>query len=404
MPAYGEINPPSPALTFGDSPWYASFQHERLSGVLRGIKIFNKVLSESDMLAEAAADTLVTNEGQANIWYMNINPTPNRHQRQVHCRSPPRLGRPQQPRFTLERVSAAAVQPQRDAAGLRLPPQRGCLLLGTHKAGVRRSGQGFCRSCSETYRRYLLWVAVALAAVGLFRAYDSGLVSIALARLHPVFFGSLLLRVHSQLRQHRDRQQRRSSSLVQISLAAMDRARCEHIFLISRCRDGLFADLSGHRHLACEAGIENPGTTRPSSGATTVCSNGKGKPDSYWGAHPYPDTGAGDFEIHHWEIATDFGGDIVDTLAGTRKKLVTGAWFTQGFRAWRSLTGRKVHRFYIDLPSLSAGFHHRGADRFLVWQRRSSQSGPGLGRRPLGPHLWQRRDLPRSDQGHPDLQ
>jgi hypothetical protein len=73
---YGEINPPSPALTFGDSPWYASFQHERLSGVLRGIKIFNKVLSESDMLAEAAADALVTNEGQANIWYMNINPTP----------------------------------------------------------------------------------------------------------------------------------------------------------------------------------------------------------------------------------------------------------------------------------------------------------------------------------------
>jgi hypothetical protein len=74
--AYGEINPPSPALTFGDSPWYASFQHERLSGLLRGIKIFNKVLSESDMLAEAAADTLVTNEGQTNIWYMNINPTP----------------------------------------------------------------------------------------------------------------------------------------------------------------------------------------------------------------------------------------------------------------------------------------------------------------------------------------
>jgi hypothetical protein len=74
--SFGEINPPSPALTFGDSPWYRDFQHERLSGVLRGIKIFNKVLSESDMLAEAAADTVVTNDGQANIWYMNINPTP----------------------------------------------------------------------------------------------------------------------------------------------------------------------------------------------------------------------------------------------------------------------------------------------------------------------------------------
>ncbi len=73
---YGEINPPSPALTFGDSPWYKSFQHERLSGVLRGVKIFNKSLSESDVLAEAASDSLATGEGIANIWYMNINPTP----------------------------------------------------------------------------------------------------------------------------------------------------------------------------------------------------------------------------------------------------------------------------------------------------------------------------------------
>lgn len=73
---YGETNPPSPALTFGDSPWYADFQHERLSGVVRGIKIFNKVLSEADMLAEAASDNLVTSEGQANIWWKKINPTP----------------------------------------------------------------------------------------------------------------------------------------------------------------------------------------------------------------------------------------------------------------------------------------------------------------------------------------
>jgi hypothetical protein len=73
---YGNVNPPKPALTFGDSPWWASFQHERLSGVLRGIKIFNKVLSESDTLAEAQSDQLSTAAGAANVWYMNINPTP----------------------------------------------------------------------------------------------------------------------------------------------------------------------------------------------------------------------------------------------------------------------------------------------------------------------------------------
>jgi hypothetical protein len=73
---YGEVNPPAPALTFGDSPWYGGYQHERLSGVLRGIKIFNRGLSEADMLAEAANDSLVTAQGQLSIWYLNINPTP----------------------------------------------------------------------------------------------------------------------------------------------------------------------------------------------------------------------------------------------------------------------------------------------------------------------------------------
>lgn len=77
VPSYfGAKNPPAPALTFGDSPWYANYQHERLSGVLRGVKIFNRALSESDTLAEAAADSIVTGQGAANVWYMNINPTP----------------------------------------------------------------------------------------------------------------------------------------------------------------------------------------------------------------------------------------------------------------------------------------------------------------------------------------
>ncbi|MGH7682200.1 MAG: hypothetical protein ACRENN_09475 [Candidatus Eiseniibacteriota bacterium] len=77
LPAgYGERNPPSPAVTIGDSPWYADYQHERLSGIVRGFKIFNKVLSEADALSEAAADDLATADGQANIWWKKINPTP----------------------------------------------------------------------------------------------------------------------------------------------------------------------------------------------------------------------------------------------------------------------------------------------------------------------------------------
>lgn len=72
LSTWGETNPPSPALTFGDSPWYASFQHERLSGVLRGLKVFNRGLSEAELLVEAASDAI----SAANIWYANPNPTP----------------------------------------------------------------------------------------------------------------------------------------------------------------------------------------------------------------------------------------------------------------------------------------------------------------------------------------
>lgn len=52
--------------------------------------------------------------------------------------------------------------------------------------------------------------------------------------------------------------------------------------------------------------------------------------------------------------SSDFGGDIVETMGGTRKALVTGTWYLQGFRAWRANSGRKIHRFYIDLPSMES--------------------------------------------------
>jgi hypothetical protein len=73
---YGDVTPPSPALTWGDNPWFPDFGHERLSGIVRGIKIFNIALSDQDIFDEAASESLVTANGIANIWYMKINPTP----------------------------------------------------------------------------------------------------------------------------------------------------------------------------------------------------------------------------------------------------------------------------------------------------------------------------------------
>jgi hypothetical protein len=69
-PGWGDALPPSPAVTFGDSPWYAEYQHERLGGILGPVKIFNKLLSETDTLSEAAdMSRLVTAEGRAAIWW-----------------------------------------------------------------------------------------------------------------------------------------------------------------------------------------------------------------------------------------------------------------------------------------------------------------------------------------------
>ena len=67
---WGESNPPSPALTFGDSPWYATFQHERMSADLAWMKIFAADLGETDMLTEATDGSAIkTAAGASAVWY-----------------------------------------------------------------------------------------------------------------------------------------------------------------------------------------------------------------------------------------------------------------------------------------------------------------------------------------------
>ncbi len=58
------------AVTFGDSPWYAAYQHERMAGTLRRVKIFNRALSAADMLTEASDFSAVkTVSGSGSIWW-----------------------------------------------------------------------------------------------------------------------------------------------------------------------------------------------------------------------------------------------------------------------------------------------------------------------------------------------
>lgn len=71
--SWGESNPPSPALVWGDAPWNPS--NEIMNGVLRGIQIYSTLLSIADIIAETSSP-LGTAAGNANIWYLNLNPTP----------------------------------------------------------------------------------------------------------------------------------------------------------------------------------------------------------------------------------------------------------------------------------------------------------------------------------------
>lgn len=71
--SWGEVNPPAPALTFGDAPWNPG--KELCSCILRGIQIYASKLSLLDIQNEIASPQS-TAAGTHSIWYLNMNPTP----------------------------------------------------------------------------------------------------------------------------------------------------------------------------------------------------------------------------------------------------------------------------------------------------------------------------------------
>lgn len=71
--SWGNVLPPSPALTWGDAPWAPG--KEVWNGILRGTQIYSACLSLPDILAELNA-TGSTRAGADHLWYLNLNPTP----------------------------------------------------------------------------------------------------------------------------------------------------------------------------------------------------------------------------------------------------------------------------------------------------------------------------------------
>lgn len=64
-----ETPPTTPTLTIGDSPWYADYQHERLSGELGELIICAAARSDAEIEAQAANYQSLTSAFQSAIWY-----------------------------------------------------------------------------------------------------------------------------------------------------------------------------------------------------------------------------------------------------------------------------------------------------------------------------------------------
>lgn len=73
-----------------------------------------------------------------------------------------------------------------------------------------------------------------------------------------------------------------------------------------------------------------------------------GSPNTYYGAHPYPEVDGSTGKRHNWEISIE-GGDRVNTIAGGPRLLVPGKRWRQALRVDGST---KECRFYIDLPNV----------------------------------------------------
>lgn len=69
-----------------------------------------------------------------------------------------------------------------------------------------------------------------------------------------------------------------------------------------------------------------------------------GAPNTYYGAHPYPQPPDAASLSHKWEISTDFGGDFLSA-----EDVVYDRWYTQALVAWSNGQGKHT-RFYWDLP------------------------------------------------------
>lgn len=74
----------------------------------------------------------------------------------------------------------------------------------------------------------------------------------------------------------------------------------------------------------------------------------------YYGFHPYPQNASNTGTTHYWEIATDDGGDFLNTDGGSPLAVTYDRWYKQAFTIQRNSASSKTIKFYIDLDNVQA--------------------------------------------------
>ena len=82
------------------------------------------------------------------------------------------------------------------------------------------------------------------------------------------------------------------------------------------------------------------------NGSPTTFEWDGGQPNTYYGAHPFPQDATGFDTDHFWEIAVE-SGDF------TGAAVTKAAWYSQAFRAWGANGAAKNHEYYWNLPDTS---------------------------------------------------
>lgn len=398
---YGSSPPSNAALTYGATP--GDPYSQRFSGILRGIEVYKASLSLPDLLAESN-DPMTTSAGSANIWYLNVNPTPGDisdksgkgHNPAWVTSARPGVwnssGTTPAPTVSLSANPASVASGSTTTLSWSSANATSCsasggwsgskAVNGSEASAALTANTTFTLTCSGAGGSASQSASVTVTS-------GSPVPTVTLsASPASVTSGSAATLTWSSANATSCAASGAWSGSQPVSGSQSTGAlSATSTYTLTCTGPGGSASKSATVTVTAASGGAQTGMIFPSNdgnwneirfrfrGATLPPMynvtfiwrlNSRQQPGyyttffwgpdgdytgtSYYGCHPYPD-GTGDLTqstAHHWELSID-GTDNVSDVNGHNTQVNYGVWKVQAFRAWDDGT-RKVHEFYWDLP------------------------------------------------------